>query len=33
MTENDAENAGMLALNQRLGYRYLYDQVGWVLRL
>ena len=31
VTENDAENEGMLALNQRLGYRFLYDQVGWVL--
>jgi GNAT superfamily N-acetyltransferase len=31
VTENDADNAGMLAVNQRLGYRPLYDQVSWVL--
>ena len=31
VTENDATNAGMLAINEQLGYRYLYDQVGWVL--
>jgi len=33
VTENDAENEGMLAINQRIGYRPLYDQVGWVLDL
>ena len=33
ITENDATNAGMLALNERLGYRPLYDQVSWVLKL
>ena len=31
LTENDSENAGMLALNERLGYRPLYDQGIWVL--
>ena len=31
LTENDAENAGMLAVNQRLGYRPLYEQSKWVL--
>jgi GNAT superfamily N-acetyltransferase len=31
ITENDATNAGMLALNERLGYLPLYDQVAWVL--
>jgi GNAT superfamily N-acetyltransferase len=31
LTENDADNVGMLALNDRLGYRPLYDQIGWVL--
>jgi GNAT superfamily N-acetyltransferase len=31
VTENDAENAGMLAVNERLGYRFLYDQVSWLL--
>jgi len=31
VTENDAENAGMLAVNARLGYRFLYDQTKWVL--
>ena len=31
LTENDAENHGMLAINDRLGYRFLYDQVKWVL--
>jgi GNAT superfamily N-acetyltransferase len=29
LTENDAENVGMLAINGRLGYRPLYDQRGW----
>jgi GNAT superfamily N-acetyltransferase len=33
VTENDAENEGMLAINQRIGYRALYDQVSWVLDL
>ena len=33
VTKNDASNAGMLAINERLGYRPLYDQVGWVLEL
>jgi GNAT superfamily N-acetyltransferase len=33
VTENDVENEGMLAINQRIGYRPLYDQVGWVLDL
>jgi GNAT superfamily N-acetyltransferase len=33
ITENDAANAGMLAINGRLGYRPLYDQVDWVLEL
>jgi GNAT superfamily N-acetyltransferase len=33
VTENDDANAGMLAVNRRLGYRRLYDQVSWVLRL
>jgi RimJ/RimL family protein N-acetyltransferase len=31
VTENDAENEGMLAVNRRLGYRHLYDQVAWLL--
>jgi len=31
LTENDAENAGMLAINERLGYRHLYDQTKWAL--
>jgi GNAT superfamily N-acetyltransferase len=31
LTENDAENHGMLAINNRLGYRFLYDQTKWVL--
>jgi GNAT superfamily N-acetyltransferase len=30
VTENEATNAGMLALNERLGYRPLYDQVSYV---
>lgn len=33
ITENDATNAGMLAINERLGYRPLYDQVAWTLEL
>jgi len=33
VTENDAANAGMLAVNEQLGYLPLYDQVGWVLEL
>jgi GNAT superfamily N-acetyltransferase len=32
LTENDAENASVLALNDRLGYRRLYDQGTWVCR-
>lgn len=31
VTENDAENVGMLAINERLGYRPLYDRTGWLL--
>ena len=31
LTENDESNAGMLAINERLGYRPLYDQVSFVL--
>jgi GNAT superfamily N-acetyltransferase len=31
LTENDAENAGMLAVNERLGYRPVYEQTKWVL--
>jgi GNAT superfamily N-acetyltransferase len=30
LTENDRENLGMLALNDSLGYRPLYDQGTWV---
>lgn len=30
VTENDADNVGMLAVNERLGYRRLYDQVSYV---
>jgi GNAT superfamily N-acetyltransferase len=33
VTENDTANLGMLAINDRLGYRPLYDQVAWVLEL
>jgi GNAT superfamily N-acetyltransferase len=33
LTENDAENLGMLAINDRLGYRPLYEQRGWALEL
>ncbi len=32
LTENDAENSSVLALNDRLGYRRLYDQGIWVLQ-
>jgi mycothiol synthase len=31
LTENDETNVGMLAINDRLGYRPLYDQAKWVL--
>jgi len=31
LTENDATNAGMLAVNERLGYRFIYKQTKWVL--
>jgi mycothiol synthase len=31
LTENDETNVGMLAINRRLGYRLLYEQVKWVL--
>jgi GNAT superfamily N-acetyltransferase len=31
VTENEATNAGMLAVNERMGYRPLYDQVSYVL--
>ncbi len=31
LTENEETNAGMLAINRRLGYRPLYDQTKWVL--
>lgn len=31
VTENESTNAGMLAVNERLGYRPLYDQVSYVL--
>jgi GNAT superfamily N-acetyltransferase len=33
LTENDESNTGMLAVNERLGYRPLYDQVKWVREL
>lgn len=33
VTENDDTNVGMLEVNARLGYRRLYDQVSWQLRL
>jgi hypothetical protein len=33
LTENDEENVGMLAINERLGYRPLYDQRGWAVEL
>jgi GNAT superfamily N-acetyltransferase len=31
LTENDAKNAGMLAINEHLGYRRLYEQTKWSL--
>ena len=31
LTENDVDNVGMLAINDRLGYRPLYDQGFWLL--
>jgi GNAT superfamily N-acetyltransferase len=31
LTENDTENVSMLAINERLGYRLLYEQRSWVL--
>jgi GNAT superfamily N-acetyltransferase len=31
LTENDADNVGMLAINERLGYRRLYEQSKWAL--
>ena len=31
LTENDADNTGMLAINQRLGYRPVYEQTKWAL--
>jgi RimJ/RimL family protein N-acetyltransferase len=31
VTENDADNVGMLAINRKLGYRHLHDQVGYLL--
>jgi GNAT superfamily N-acetyltransferase len=31
VTENESTNAGMLAVNERMGYRPLYDQVSYVL--
>ena len=30
VTENNADNAGMLAVNGRVGYRPLYDQIDWL---
>jgi GNAT superfamily N-acetyltransferase len=33
LTENDTGNTGMLAINERLGYRPLYEQHTWVLDL
>jgi GNAT superfamily N-acetyltransferase len=33
LTENDTENVGMLAINDRLGYRPLYEQRSWSLDL
>ena len=32
VTENEATNVGMLAINEQLGYRPLYDQVSYVLQ-
>jgi GNAT superfamily N-acetyltransferase len=31
LTKNESTNAGMLAINDRLGYRPLYEQINWVL--
>jgi GNAT superfamily N-acetyltransferase len=31
VTENDADNVGMLAINRKLGYRHLHDQIGYLL--
>jgi len=31
LTENDVRNTGMLAINERLGYRPIYDQTKWYL--
>jgi GNAT superfamily N-acetyltransferase len=31
LTENDVRNTGMLAINDRLGYRPLYEQTKWYL--
>jgi RimJ/RimL family protein N-acetyltransferase len=31
LTENDERNAGMLAINERLGYRPIYEQTKWAL--
>ena len=31
LTENESTNAGMRAINERLGYRPLYEQTSWVL--
>jgi mycothiol synthase len=31
LTENDADNVGMLAINERLGYRRVYEQTKWAL--
>jgi acetyltransferase (GNAT) family protein len=33
LTENDEDNVGMLAINERLGYRLLYEQRGWAIAL
>jgi GNAT superfamily N-acetyltransferase len=33
LTENDTENVGMLKINERLGYRPLYEQRSWALEL
>jgi mycothiol synthase len=32
VTENAADNVGMLAVNERLGYQHLYDQVSYALQ-
>ncbi len=31
LTENDSTNVGMLAVNERLGHRFIYEQTKWVL--